>query len=64
MQKLETRTYVIIGLVVLAVIFLIQNFATATLNILFIKITMPSIIFYSILLGIGFLLGFLSKSKK
>ena len=64
MQKLETRTYVIIGLVVLAVIFLIQNFSTATLNILFIKITMPSIIFYSILLGIGFLLGFLSKNKK
>jgi len=64
MQKLEIKTYVMIGLVVLAVIFLIQNFATSTLKIFFIKITMPSIIFYSILLGIGFLLGFLSKNKK
>ena len=63
MEKMETRTYVIIGLIVLAAIFLIQNFADATLRILFIKIEMPSIIFYALLLGIGFLLGFLSKKK-
>jgi len=52
-----------IVLAVCAVIFIAQNMSRIDLNILFFTFSSPALIFYIILLGIGFALGILVKSK-
>jgi len=47
-----------------AVIFIVQNMFTTEFRILFITIQMPALIFYAVLLAIGFILGMLVKGKK
>lgn len=64
MKKLEPKTIVFIVLILLAVIFVIQNLGNVPFKILFVTVQMPGIIFYSLLLGIGFLLGFLFVNRK
>ncbi len=61
---MQTRLIMGVVLVLCAVIFVIQNMFEAKFNILFITITMPALIFYALLLVIGFALGVLVKSKK
>lgn len=64
MKKLEPKTIIFIVLVLLAVIFVIQNLSNVPFKILFVTVQMPGIIFYTLLLGIGFLLGFLFANRK
>jgi len=64
MQKMETKNIMIISLLVLAAIVIIQNLTTVPLKVLFITIEMPRIIFYPLLIGIGFLIGFMGAKKK
>lgn len=61
---MQTRLIMGIVLALCAVIFVIQNMHTATFKILFISIQMPALVFYAILLVIGFALGILIKNKK
>ena len=51
-------TVVVAVLAILAAVFVIQNLPVVPFNILFIEIKMPGLIFYGLLLGIGFLLGY------
>lgn len=61
---MQTRIIMGVVLALCAVIFVIQNMANTKFNILFISIEMPALIFYVILLVIGFGLGIIVKSKK
>lgn len=57
------KNITIVVLALLAVIFLIQNMNPTSFRILFIEIKMPGIIFYILLLGIGFVLGYLFSRR-
>ncbi|HPN81786.1 MAG TPA: hypothetical protein PLM00_00230 [Spirochaetota bacterium] len=61
---MQTRMIMGVVLAVCAVIFIAQNMSDATFKILFITIQMPALIFYVLLLVIGFGLGIVVKSKK
>jgi len=63
-KELSARTITFFVLALLAVIFILQNFGTIDFKILFIKISMPSIIFSSLLLVIGFAGGLLYKGRR
>ncbi len=62
--NMDTRTILIFILVVLAVIFAIQNLTPIDFKLLFITISMPGLIFYALLVGIGFLIGYLFAGRK
>ena len=62
--KTNARTVTIFVLVILALIFILQNMTEAPFRLLFITITMPALILYALLLGIGFLVGFLFAGRK
>ena len=59
MHKLHQ--YTVIGLTILAAIFILQNMQTVTVNILFWQINMPRALLIGFLLVIGILIGLLLR---
>ncbi len=60
---MQTRMIMGIVLAVCAFIFIAQNMFDTKFKVLFITIEMPALIFYVLLLVIGFGLGIVVKSK-
>jgi uncharacterized integral membrane protein len=63
-QKLETRTILIMSLALVVLIIVLQNLGETTFQVLFLAINMPRIIFYLVLVLVGFLLGYQFAKRK
>ena len=61
---MQSRLVLMLVLALCAVIFVVQNMFTTEFRILFVTIQMPALIFYAVLLAIGFVLGMLVSKKK
>jgi uncharacterized integral membrane protein len=61
-MKPKTVTLIVIG--VLFLIILVQNMQVTTLNILLWKIHVASLVLLFVILGIGFIAGYLVRSLK
>lgn len=61
---MKTKTIIILIIVALLVIILIQNTQVLTLQIFFWKISMSRIILITLMMIIGFILGYTAASAK
>jgi uncharacterized integral membrane protein len=61
---MRPRIIIILLLIVLAIIFIIQNTHVVSVNFLFLKFQMSQIIMIVLMLLIGFFIGYLVAGKK
>lgn len=61
---MKPRVIIILLLVILAIVFIIQNTQVVTVNFLFLKFQMSRIIMVVLLLLIGFFIGYLVAGKQ
>ncbi|MGD8538017.1 MAG: LapA family protein [Candidatus Aminicenantes bacterium] len=61
---MKPRLVIILLLVVLAIIFIVQNTHIVSVNFLFLKFQMSQIIMIVLMLLIGFFIGYLVAGKK
>lgn len=61
---MKPRIIIILILVLLAIIFIVQNTQVVSVNFLILKFQMSQIIMIALMLLIGFFIGYLAASKK
>ena len=61
---MKPRVIIILLLVVLAIIFIVQNTHVVSVDFLFLKFQMSQIIMIVLMLMIGFFIGYLARGKQ